>query len=161
MRWWAITPTTPNYITKIKIFMGQWAITPASPPSYDCTHSSILQRGGQATSGGPGPHTNTIPHTHKKCEVGGDWTCPVVIGNSVHLELLFPLRLVAILETNKLKLLSFSFMKNRQEGNRGHQPLSCAWFLAWFLSFSIDLCRSFFVYTASESTYGIKATQYY
>jgi len=34
-----------------------------------------------------------------------------VIGkSSAHVELLVPLRLVAILETNKLKLLSFSFM---------------------------------------------------
>jgi len=34
-----------------------------------------------------------------------------IIGkSSVYVELLVPLRLVAILETNKLKLLSFSFM---------------------------------------------------
>ena len=34
----------------------------------------------------------------------------IIRKSSVYAELLLPLRLVAILETNKLKLLSFSFM---------------------------------------------------
>jgi len=49
---------------------------------------------------------------------------------SVYTELLVPLRVIATLETNTLILLSFSFMRDRWEKNKGDQPLSCAWFLA-------------------------------
>jgi len=43
----------------------------------------------------------------------GNLGISVIMKSSVYAELLVPLRLVAILEANKLKLLSFSFMISR------------------------------------------------